>query len=341
MSYEVRIAGRLRFPNGTLRSWREAPLDPAALGDTPAPFRISESENEPLEVESRLRWYDSTKVTIRGDRVKVSDRLEKSMFWDVAPHLVAAFRLAAAYGARGELMLVGEDGAEDLGYRVEVSPKGSRMTNLNHAAQDTSALRAIVKKADADKQKVYVPFDTEAAVAGLTPYVELCLHAAEPNAASLLTLAKPAARILELTKKLEAKRPKLVSGLVYLCAQNVGSMKTPTARAIGAELLGAALRGDEVPMDARMWADSFYDAGKRFEARAAVLADPDYVLAHSDPMSPVKKLVTVGKKAKLAKMKARLERLAKGVATAKQPPGGLDHDQEKLAEKIRALAAKS
>lgn len=151
MSYDVVIFGKLEFPAGKLSQWMDAPVDPGAFPDTPRPFHVAEREDGPLSVDCRLRWYASMCVDVESDRLEVRDRLEKSMFWDVARHLVAAFRLAAGFGGRGELLFVGSGGAEDLGFRVEVGDGRSVVKRLpieeTFAVRDLPPIQAIEEDA--------------------------------------------------------------------------------------------------------------------------------------------------------------------------------------------------
>jgi hypothetical protein len=178
-------------------------------------------------------------------------------------------------------------------------------------------------------------------VTGLSPYVELCVYAGDADGKALRARTDPAARILRLAKEVATKRPRLVAGLLYLCARQLnGTDKRPVARAAAIKLIKAALaRREGVPMIARMWAESFYKTAKLPTERAALLADPTYALASSDPMSNVKMLARLTKDLGRPLVLKHLTRLA--TAVARMPPdeeSGFEHDHEAIAERIRKIA---
>jgi len=186
MSYEVIIFGKLEFPAGTLSQWMDAPVDPGTFPDTPLPFHVDEQEDDPPSVDSRLHWYSSTRVDVEGDRLELRDRLEKSMFWDIVRHIVAAFRLAAGHGGRGELLLIGSAGAEDLGFRVEVGDGRSVVRRLpieeTFAIHESPPIQAIEDEAS-ERLRTAPDADDKAgaATAKRSPFGDLVASTEHPS----------------------------------------------------------------------------------------------------------------------------------------------------------------
>jgi hypothetical protein len=114
MPADVLVFGDLKFPPGFMSEWRKAPYRPSTFPDAEPPF-VVRAAGTPFEAFheldlvldvsgwSRVRW--------EKDRVELRAQLPHATYLELCAPVTAGFRLAADFGASGELVFVDSDGA--------------------------------------------------------------------------------------------------------------------------------------------------------------------------------------------------------------------------------------